>query len=106
MELRRLLVVHEPYALQSEAERLAEAGRYAEAGQRTMRAWELAPDNHELRFWAGLGMAQGGLLEAGVEQVRTAIVAHRPWRDLLERLPPDVAPAAPDVLRVLRVEGG
>jgi uncharacterized Ntn-hydrolase superfamily protein len=101
-ELRRLFVLHEAYSLATESERLAEEGRYEEAAQRTMRAWELAPDNHELRFWAGLGMAQGGLLEQGVEQVRSAIAAHPPWRELLERLPPEMAPAAPQVLEVLR----
>jgi uncharacterized Ntn-hydrolase superfamily protein len=105
-ELRRLLVVHEAYSLATESERLAEEGRYEEAAQRTMRAWELAPDNHELRFWAGLGMAQGGLLEPGVEVVRTAIEAHPPWRELLERLPPEMAPAAPQVLEALRAADG
>jgi uncharacterized Ntn-hydrolase superfamily protein len=103
-ELRRLLVVHEAYSLATESERLAEEGRYEEAAERTMRAWELAPDNHELRFWAGLGMVQGGLLEPGVEVVRTAIEAHPPWRELLERLPPEMAPAAPQVLEALRAE--
>ena len=101
-ELRRLFTVHQAYALAAEAERLAEEGRFAEAGERTMRAWELAPENAELRFWAGLGMAQGGLLEAGVEQVRAAIASHPGWRELLERLPPQMAPAAPAVREALR----
>jgi uncharacterized Ntn-hydrolase superfamily protein len=101
-ELRRLRVVHEAYSLASESERLAEEGRYDEAAERTMRAWELAPDNHELRFWAGLGMAQEGAFEEGVEQVRAAIDAHPPWRELLERLPHEMAPAAPEVLAALR----
>lgn len=105
-ELRRLLVVHEAYSLAAEGERLAEEGRYEEAAQRTMRAWELAPENPELRFWAGLGMAQGGLLEAGVEQVRAAIAAHPPWRELLERLPREMAPAAAEVLDALRTGKG
>ena len=52
--------------------------------QRSEELAQLAPENPELRFWAGLGMAQGGLLEAGVEQVRWAIAAHAPWRELLE----------------------
>ena len=100
-ELRRLLVVHQAYTLASESERLAEEGRYDEAAELTTRAWELAPDNAELRFWAGLGMAQGGALDEGVEQVRAAIAAHPPWRELLERLPPEMAPAAPHVLAAL-----
>ncbi len=103
-ELRRLLVLHEAYTLAAEGERLAEERRFEEAAERTMRAWELAPENPELRFWAGLGLAQGGLLEAGVEQVRLAIAAHPGWRDLLGRLPPEMAPAAPTVLEALGTE--
>ena len=105
-ELRRLLVMHEAYSLASESERLAEEGRYDEAAERTLRACELAPDNHELRFWAGLGMAQAGALEQGVEQVRAAIDAHPPWRELLERLPHEMAPAAPEVTDALRAGEG
>jgi uncharacterized Ntn-hydrolase superfamily protein len=103
-ELRRLFTVHEAYTLATEAERLAEEGRFAEAAERTMRAWELAPENPELRFWAGLGMAQGGLLEGGVEQVRMAIAVHPGWLELLERLPPEMAPAAAAVREALRAK--
>jgi hypothetical protein len=46
-------------------------------------------------------MAQAGMLEQGVEQVRVAIAAHPPWRELLGRLPPEWAPAAPAVLEAL-----
>ena len=105
-ELRRLLAMHDAYDLAGEADRLAGEGRYDEAARATVRAWELAPDNHELRFWAGLGMAQGGMLQAGLEQVRAAISAHPPWREVLERLPPEVAPSAGPVLEALRAEGG
>jgi uncharacterized Ntn-hydrolase superfamily protein len=101
-ELRRLLVAQQAYQLAAEGERLVEAGRHEEGGERMMRARELAPDNTELRFWAGLAMAQGGMLDPGVEQVRAAIAAHPPWQQLLERLPREIAPAAPDVLAALR----
>jgi hypothetical protein len=39
-----------------------------------------------------------GDLERGVADVRAAIAAHPGWRGLLERLPPDIAPSAPQVL--------
>jgi uncharacterized Ntn-hydrolase superfamily protein len=105
-ELRRLATGHEAYSLASGAERLGEEGRYREAAELMVRAWELAPDNAELRFWAGLGMAQGGLLAEGAEQVRAAIATHPPWRELLERLPLEMAPAAPRVLDALGPGGG
>jgi uncharacterized Ntn-hydrolase superfamily protein len=100
-ELRRLLVMQEAYSLAAEGERLTEEGRYGDAVEWAVRSWELAPENPELRFWAGLAMAQAGMLEQGVEQVRTAIAAHPPWRELLGRLPPEWAPAAPAVLEAL-----
>jgi hypothetical protein len=47
-----------------------------------------------LLFWAGLATAHLGDFDAGVQDVRRAIAAHAGWRDLLDRLSPDLAPAA------------
>jgi uncharacterized Ntn-hydrolase superfamily protein len=102
VELRRLLGVHRAYRLAGEADRLAGEGRHDEAAGLYRQASELAPDNHELRFWAGLGAAQGGDLDLGVTEVRAAIRAHPPWRDLLGRLPAAVAPSAQGVLARLQ----
>jgi uncharacterized Ntn-hydrolase superfamily protein len=93
-ELRRLVKLHEAYSLASRADELVNDGRHDEAAELYRRASELAPDNHELRFWAGLGTAQAGDLAAGVAQVRSAIAQHGDWRELLGRLSPRVAPAA------------
>jgi hypothetical protein len=64
----------------------------------------IAPENHELRFWAGLGAAQAGDVDRGVEDVRAAIAMQPGWRPLLERLPADVAPSAAVVLARLRAD--
>jgi uncharacterized Ntn-hydrolase superfamily protein len=96
-ELRRLVRVHDAYELADEADGLVGEGRHDEAARLFQRAGELDPENHELRFWAGLGAAQGGDIEAGLGHVRAAIAMHPPWRELLERLPPDMAPAAPAI---------
>lgn len=93
-ELRRLVQLHRAYLLASQADELAGQDRHDEAAELYRRAAELAPENHELRFWSGLGAAQAGDLEAGVTQVREAIAQHPPWRDLLERLSPRMAPSA------------
>ncbi len=66
-----------------------------------MEASERAPGNHELLFWSGLGMAHAGDLDAGVAQVRHAIALQPAWRELLGRLPTELAPAAPAVLAEL-----
>ncbi|HWI72859.1 MAG TPA: hypothetical protein VNT55_12975, partial [Baekduia sp.] len=61
----------------------------------------LAPDNHELLFWAGLAEFGHGDREAGLAQVRRAIALQPGWRGLLSRLEPEVAPAAAGVLAAL-----
>jgi uncharacterized Ntn-hydrolase superfamily protein len=97
-ELRRLLSVHEAYRLADEADHLVGEGRHGEAAGLYRRASELDPDNHELRFWGGLGAAQSGEMHLALTEVRAAIAAHPPWRELLEKLPEEVAPSAPAVL--------
>ncbi len=93
-ELRRLLRLHDAYALASEADARVGDGHHAEASALYQRASELAPENHELLFWAGLGAAQAGDLDTAVTRVRGAIQMHAGWWELLGRLPPQVAPSA------------
>ncbi len=102
LELRRLVKLNDAYALAGQADELVGEGRHEAAARLFQQASELAPDNHELLFWAGLGAAQSGDLDTGVARVRAAIDAHPPWRELLERLPADVAPSAPAVSARLR----
>ena len=105
-ELRRLLDLADAYAVATEGDDLVGEGRHAEAAQRYRQAAELAPANDELLFWAGLALAQGGDLDGGVERVRSAIEMHSGWRDLLDRLDPDIAPAAAAVRRALGAAEG
>ena len=97
-ELRRLVALHDAYGLANEADELLNSGRHEEAARLYVEASERAPGNHELLFWAGLGTAQAGDLDAGVEQVRAAIALQPTWRELLRRLSPEVAPSAAAVL--------
>ncbi len=93
-ELRRLLRLQRAYELAGEADELMGEGRLDEAAPRYVRAAELAPESDELLFWAGLALAQKGDLEAGVDAVRRAAAVHPGWLTLLDRLSPDLAPAA------------
>ena len=58
----------------------------------------MAPGNHELMFWAGLGRVHAGDLDAGVAYVEAAIEVQPNWRELLRRLPADAVPSAAAVL--------
>ena len=100
-ELRRLLVLHDAYTLASQGDDLTGEGRIEEAGDLYQRASDLAPDNDELLFWAGLAAAQAGDLATGVERVQSAIAVQPGWRDLLGRLSPEIAPSAARVLETL-----
>jgi tetratricopeptide (TPR) repeat protein len=102
-ELARVLTLHEAYELATEAENLGAEGRHEEAGVAGRRALELAPDNPELTFWAGLALANQGQLDLGVALVRRAIEIHPGWRDLLGRLSTEIAPGAEAVREALGV---
>jgi len=104
-ELGRLLDLHDAYDLASEGDDLTGEGRHAEAGDRYERASLLAPDNHELLFWAGLAAAQAGDLPTALTRVRRAIELQPGWRELLGRLEPDVAPGAAAVRDALGASG-
>jgi uncharacterized Ntn-hydrolase superfamily protein len=96
-ELRRLVSLHEAYALATRGDELVNEGAHDEAAEAYRRASDLAPDNDELRFWSGLGRAQAGDLDTGVKLVGEAIANHGGWRELLERLSPEIAPSAETV---------
>jgi uncharacterized Ntn-hydrolase superfamily protein len=100
-ELDRLLDLSDAYELATEGDDLTGAGRHDEAADRYARASALAPENHELLFWAGLAAAQSGDMPTALERVRRAIALQPGWRGLLDRLEPDIAPAAPAVREAL-----
>src|SRR3954468_7096403 len=93
-ELRRLLAVREAYDLAEKADEAMGEGRHEDAARYGAEALALQPDNHELLFWSGLGMAQSGDLEGGLSLVRRAIELRPDWAELLGRLEPAIAPSA------------
>jgi uncharacterized Ntn-hydrolase superfamily protein len=104
-ELERLLTLHDAYTLATRGDDLTGEGRHAEAGEAYRAAAALAPDNHELLFWAGLAEFDHGDRATGLAQLRRAIAMQPGWRDLMARLEPDVAPAAARALAALDDEG-
>lgn len=105
-EMRRLLGLQEAYALAAQGDDLVSEGRLEQAGEAFRRAAGLAPDSHELLFWAGLAAHAAGRQDQGLAQVRRAIELQPGWAELLGRLSEQVAPAAPAVRRALGLGGG
>ncbi len=101
VELRRLVALARAYELAGEADELMASDRAGEAGPLYERAAALAPDSHELLFWAGMAQVHAGDPERGMAAVRRAIEIHPGWRTLLDRLSPDFAPAGERVRREL-----
>lgn len=93
VELKRLLDLHDAYSIADRADALAGEGRHSEAAKLYVQAADAASDNVELSFWAGLGIAAAGDVPTGAARVAEAIAVHDGWRDLLERLDPEIAPA-------------
>jgi uncharacterized Ntn-hydrolase superfamily protein len=100
-ELARLRGLQRAYELAGQGDELMAADQAVEAGALYRRAAELAPESDELLFWAGLALAHAGDLDAGVDAVRRATVAHPGWATLLERLSPEFAPAGEQVRKAL-----
>ncbi len=97
-ELRRLVDLNDAYKLAGQGDELLNSGHDDEAARLYVDASARAPGNHELLFWAGLGKAHAGDLDAGVADVRAAIEVQPNWREMLRRLPPDAVPSAAAVL--------
>ena len=100
-ELRRLVRLARAYELAGRADELLASDRADEAGVLYERAAEQAPESDELLFWAGLAQVHLGDPERGLAAVRRAIEVHAGWRDLLDRLSPEFAPAGERVRREL-----
>src|SRR4051812_14602143 len=105
-EMRRIHRLQRAYHLSERAEELLAEGRHDEAAPLFVRASEEAPESDELLFWAGLSAAQAGDLDLALERVRAAADHSPRWLELLDRLQPDVAPAAPAVRAALANQGG
>ncbi len=104
VELRRLVAVHAAYLVAADGDRLLGDGDLDAAASQYRRASELAPDNHELLFWSGLGAVHSGELERGAAQLREAIARHAGWAELLAVLSDEAAPGAQAARGLLAAE--
>ncbi len=108
-ELRRLVRLGRCYTLMREADESFAAGDTARAADLYVEAWEGAPENHELRFWAALALVERGESERGVALLRESIDAHPGWRQMVDRLTVEMLPSIEEVRRLLGdygIDGG
>ncbi len=85
-QLRRLLSIRRAYDADTEADHLDEAGKTEEARVMRVAALKAAPDNVELRFWAGVALCQAGEVDSGAKFVAEAIAHDRRWDEVINRL--------------------
>ncbi len=100
-ELRRVLGVARAYELASEGDELVGEGRHEEAAERYAAALELAPDNDELLFFAGVAAIHGGASDQAIERVRRAMAANPGWAQLMPRLSEEIAPGVGELRKRL-----
>ncbi|MGH7764101.1 MAG: DUF1028 domain-containing protein [Candidatus Dormibacteraceae bacterium] len=85
-ELRRLLRVKRAYMTESDAERLDEAGDREAAERKRAEGLRLAPEMVELKFWAGVAMAEAGDVDGGCALMVDAVRKNERWLETLNRL--------------------
>jgi len=87
-ELRRLVGIQRAYASMNEGDAHLAASRVADARSAYRAALDLAPGNHEIRFWSALTMADIGMMDEALPALRALFDAEPRWREVLRRLPP------------------
>jgi len=100
-ELRRIARLERGYKLMREGDEVWAAGDQARAADLYVEAWERAPENHELKFWAGLALVERGEVERGMALLREAIDEHAGWRQMVDLLTVEMSPAIEQVRRLL-----
>lgn len=85
-ELRRLLRLHRAYRVNSAGDDALGAGDLATALARYEEARALAPESHELRFWAALALLRSGHEDQALPMLRETFAGAPGFADLVPRL--------------------
>ncbi len=108
-ELRRIARLAKSYRLVREADEIFNVGEEDKSNALYIKAWELVPESHELKFWASLAMVERGEDERAAVLVRESIDEHPDWRLVVDMLTPELSPAIERVRELLGdygVDGG
>ncbi len=104
VELRRLLTVHEAYALADEGDGAFARKEYEEAMRLYDTALQLTPGNDELIFWRGSMKMATGDTDGAAADVLEAIGLNGRWRVLIARIPGSIFPGVDPLCRRLGIE--
>ena len=86
-ELRRLLTLARAYNYMNQGDEDMTQGDVSAAVEAYGKAQELAPDNHEMVFWAAATLAGTGQLDQALPLFKRAFEMWPDWRKLVPRLP-------------------
>jgi uncharacterized Ntn-hydrolase superfamily protein len=101
VELRRLVDLHRGYQELAVAQRLATAGEFEGVLPALDRAFDLAPDNTEIRFWRASMLAMFGDPQ-GRPELDAFFAAHPTWREFVGRLiAAGVVPDTPEIAEMI-----
>lgn len=100
-ELRRIWMLDGSYRMLREADKVFDAGDRPRSAEIYIEAWERIPDNHELKFWAGLAMVERGEEERAKALLREAIDDHGDWRQVIDMLTEAMSPSIETTRRLL-----
>jgi uncharacterized Ntn-hydrolase superfamily protein len=100
-ELRRIVRLGGSYKLMRAADESFVAGDKARSADLYVEAWEGAPDNHELKFWAALALVDRGEAERGAALLRESIDEHAGWRQMVDMLTVEMSPSIEEARRLL-----
>ncbi|HVW46840.1 MAG TPA: DUF1028 domain-containing protein [Solirubrobacterales bacterium] len=104
VELRRLVTMHEAYAIAREGDGLVAEGDMDGASAKYIEAWELSGEPLELRYWAAFALIHQGSPARGAALLREAIDAHEGWGTLLAMLGESDAPAVAEARRLVGLQ--
>ena len=92
-ELRRIARLSRSYRMVREADEIFTTGQEDKSNALYIAAWEAAPENHELKFWASLAMVERGEDERARVLLREAIDQYADWRLVLDLLTEELSPS-------------
>lgn len=86
-EMKRLLRIREAYDHADRGDSYLATGMLERAMSEYKKAFELAPEKEELRYWYGIGLINSGLTDEGIRQLNEVYKSNPRMKKLTKHLP-------------------